>query len=186
MRYRRSGGRATRTDDPLAVLKRLSIISHSMPPRSPKLDHLCSDRVSHPRNRVRTDKPLMGKVLSSPAPPGRWVTLREHTRVISRECRSGTDDLWPDVLAPADVTPPVAFLQAQASLLSKKTKYKLRGKVTTSSYGATIRHSRVIIAPKGVSTLRPIEDEQQFVEWLREALASADTKRVIGSLLVQV
>jgi len=30
----------------------------------------------------------MGKVLSSPAPPGRWVTLREHTRVISRECRS--------------------------------------------------------------------------------------------------
>ena len=59
------------------------------PRRSPKLDHLCSDRVAHPRNRVRADKPLMGKALSSPAPPGRWVTLREHIRVISRECRRG-------------------------------------------------------------------------------------------------
>jgi len=32
----------------------------------------------------------MGNALSSPAPLGRWVTLREHTRVISRECRSDT------------------------------------------------------------------------------------------------
>ena len=59
-----------------------------------KLDHLCSDRVAHLRNRVRADKPLMGKVLLSPAPPGRWVTLREHTRVISRECRSPNGWVW--------------------------------------------------------------------------------------------
>jgi len=57
------------------------------PRRSPKLDHLCSDRVAHPRDRTLARKPQMGKALSSPAPLGRWVTLREHTRVISRECR---------------------------------------------------------------------------------------------------
>ena len=66
------------------------------PRRSPKLDHLCSDRVAHPRHRTLARKPQMGKALSSsPAPLGRWVTLREHTRVISRECRRfgvGNDD----------------------------------------------------------------------------------------------
>jgi len=60
------------------------------PRRSPKLDHLCSDRVVHPRHRTLARKPQMGKALSSSAPLGRWLTLREHTRVISRECRSFT------------------------------------------------------------------------------------------------
>ena len=64
------------------------LFSHPDPRRSPKLDHLCSDRVAHPRHRTLARKPQMGKALSSPAPLGRWVTLREHTRVISRECRS--------------------------------------------------------------------------------------------------
>ena len=64
-------------------------IEHALEPRrSPKLGHLCSDRVAHPRHRTLARKPQMGKVLLSPAPLGRWITLREHTRVISRECRS--------------------------------------------------------------------------------------------------
>jgi len=58
---------------------------------------LCSDRVAHPRHRTLARKPQMGKALSSPAPLGRGVTLREHTQVISRECRSGWRyDGWRD------------------------------------------------------------------------------------------
>jgi len=37
------------------------------PRRSPKLDHLCSDRVAHPRGRAWARKPRVGKTLSSPA-----------------------------------------------------------------------------------------------------------------------
>ena len=37
---------------------------------------------------IKARKPQVDKALSSPAPPGWWVTFREHTRVIFRECRS--------------------------------------------------------------------------------------------------
>ena len=45
------------------------------PRRSPKLDHLCSDRVAQPRHRTLARKPQMGKALSSPAPLGRWLEI---------------------------------------------------------------------------------------------------------------
>jgi len=121
-------------------------------------------------------------------------------------------DLWPEEIAPANVTPPATILQSQASLLTKRTKYKLRGSVVTTNLGGSLRHSFLLVAPtlqdyryelfevahgvmpypvsvysapKGVSTAE-IPDEHSFVEWLRSVLASDETKRIIGALLAQV
>src|ERR1035437_2321880 len=58
------------------------------PRRSPRMTHLCSDRVTHQKRRALIRKPQVGKALSSPPKAGRWVRFREQTRVISRECRS--------------------------------------------------------------------------------------------------
>src|ERR1035437_6998722 len=57
------------------------------PRRSPRMAHLCSDRVTHQKRRTLIRKPQVGKALSSPPKAGRWVRFREQTRVISRECR---------------------------------------------------------------------------------------------------
>ena len=57
------------------------------PRRSPRMTHLCSDRVTHQKRRTLIRKPQVGKALSSPPKAGRWVRFREQTRVISRECR---------------------------------------------------------------------------------------------------
>src|ERR1035437_9753465 len=57
------------------------------PRRSPRMTHLCSDRVTHQKRRTLIRKPQVGKALSPPPKAGRWVRFREQTRVISRECR---------------------------------------------------------------------------------------------------
>src|ERR1035437_7073802 len=57
------------------------------PRRSPRMTHLCSDRVTHQKRRALTRNPQVGKALSPPPKAGRWVRFREQTRVISRECR---------------------------------------------------------------------------------------------------
>jgi hypothetical protein len=120
-------------------------------------------------------------------------------------------DLWPEEIAPAQVTPPAAIMQAQASLLGKRTKFKLRGSVVTSMMGNDIYHRFVLVAPtlqdyryelfaivhgvipypvrvwsapRGVSA-DELPDEHAFVDWLRGVLSSDETMRIVGALLAQ-
>src|ERR1035437_4438162 len=59
----------------------------TIPRRSPRMTHLCSDRVTQQKRRTLIRKPQVGKALSYPPKAGRWVRFREQTRVITRECR---------------------------------------------------------------------------------------------------
>src|ERR1035437_4855961 len=71
-------------------------VAHYPPRRSPRMTHLCSDRVTHQKRRTLIRKPQVGKALSSPPKAGRWVRFREQTRVISREFRRpGCWRRWP-------------------------------------------------------------------------------------------
>ena len=122
-------------------------------------------------------------------------------------------DLWPEEIQPTQVTPPVAILKRQASLLGTRTKAALRGKVETTILGGRLHHSFYIVAPAlenyryelfEVTHLgempypvtiwagpKPehgdeLKSEQEFTEWLRDVLTSEETRRVVGALLAQV
>jgi len=123
-------------------------------------------------------------------------------------------DLWPKEIVATDITTPAAIMQMQASLLSKRTNYKLRGAVETTTAGSTLLQTfyivapslenyryelfavyhgavpypvRVKSAPQDVKDLGFLmENEQEFLAWLRAVLASSETKRVVGALLAQV
>jgi len=124
-------------------------------------------------------------------------------------------DLWPEEIVATDITPPAAIMQMQASLLSKRTNYKLRGAVETTNTGRKLVHTFCIVAPSledyryelftvshgvmpypvevmiapndvKIPPSKELKDEQGFLDWLRAVLSSGETKRVVGALLAQV
>lgn len=123
-------------------------------------------------------------------------------------------DFWGEV-GPTDVRTPIALLREQASLLGKKTNYLVEARVDTDVLGDSFRHRCNLIVPSldnysyqllsiknginpyPVSVPRTNRDsyrseeqelntEEEFTEWLRAKLSSAETKKIIGNLLAQV
>lgn len=115
-------------------------------------------------------------------------------------------DLWGD-WAPAEVRTPLSIMREQATLLGRKTKNLLEALVDTSFAGETFRHSFRLVVPAlnsytyelfivehGVSLYpvdvwRPgsarLQTEDEFIDWLRNTLSSAETRKLIGNLLAQ-
>jgi hypothetical protein len=123
-------------------------------------------------------------------------------------------DFWGEV-GPTDVRTPIALLREQASLLGKKTNYLVEARVDTDVLGDSFRHRFSLIVPSldnysyqllsiqnginpyPVSVPRTNRDsyrsedqelntEEEFAEWLRAKLSSAETKKIIGNLLAQL
>ncbi len=123
-------------------------------------------------------------------------------------------DLWPDI-EQTQVIPPVAVLKEQASALGRKTNQLLQGRVETrSDYSRQFLHTFYIVAPTlgdytyelfwikhgvdqypvvaptysgepGPPEVR-IETEGELIDYIRGVLNSANTKKVVSSLLAQV
>lgn len=119
-----------------------------------------------------------------------------------------TPDLWPEELATVETTPPVLILRRQAAALGERTKYYLSGDVATDAFGETFIHRFNIVVPKlnhytyelfavrHDMSFYPLtcmfegheqqaKTEPEFINWLRDALASPHTKQIIGNLLAQ-
>lgn len=115
-------------------------------------------------------------------------------------------DLWGDIKAD-DVRTPVAILREQAALLGPKTKNLIEAKVETALYsGYQFRHSFSLVVPAlddytyelfsvrhkaeqypvWVESGKELADEPALIDWLRDQLSSAETRRTIGKLLAQV
>lgn len=120
-------------------------------------------------------------------------------------------DFWGD-LAPAEVRTPVAIMREQAGLLGTKTQNLVEARVDTEisrfaneqfshsldlvvpaldyTYRLfTIRHGiglYPITVRQGANANIQLDTEEEFVDWLRQKLSSAETKRIVASLLAQV
>jgi hypothetical protein len=116
-------------------------------------------------------------------------------------------DLWPTDITDVTIVWPAAILKEQAALLGSKTKHLLEGRVDTTGSGDGFTHRFSIVVPRlsnytyellsvdhGVKIFplfvsrtegptQKLETEEAFIEWLRSALSSEETKRVIGTLL---
>jgi hypothetical protein len=118
-------------------------------------------------------------------------------------------DLWPDISASKPRTP-LSIMKQQAALLGKHTNNLLEGEVETKPWGVDLVHRFIIVAPTlsyryelfkvthGVAvypvvvshpgSLSPdesIQDEETFVNWLKNALNSDFAKHILGGLLAQ-
>ena len=116
-------------------------------------------------------------------------------------------DLWGEII-PAAVRTPLAILREQAALLGTKTKNLIEAKVETGVSRGEFSHRFKLVVPAmdnytyelftvthGVD-LYPVftrvkkldlqmNNEEDFVRWLKETLSSPDTKTLIGNLLAQ-
>jgi len=124
-------------------------------------------------------------------------------------------DFWPSDLTSEPLNSPVAILREQAGLLGSKTQYKVSAKVSTQTdpYGR-FYHVFYLVVPEledyqyllfsishGVElypleikseVLEPkngpqveVENEQEFLEKIKQVLSAEKTKKVIRSLLGQ-
>ena len=120
-------------------------------------------------------------------------------------------DLWPDIHAAKPRTP-LSIMKQQAVMLGKHTSNLLEAEVTTDIYDGDFRHRFVIAVPAldyryelftvshdpmlypiTVSSVRyenytgrsKLQNEQEFVDWLKSVLNSDETKRILASLLAQ-
>jgi hypothetical protein len=120
------------------------------------------------------------------------------------------EDLWPPEVGTTTVVPPLAILRRQAVILGERTQNLIEGVVETMPQGDGFRQLFYIVAPsfdykyllfeirhgvigypvtafaRGGRDSWQLETQEQFVRWLKEILASEETKRVVGSLLAQV
>jgi hypothetical protein len=114
-------------------------------------------------------------------------------------------DFWGDVVQSEGRTP-VAVLREQATLLGGKTQNVIEAKVDTEVSGRSFRHSFSLVVPAldnytyqlfviqhgvnlyPVTVQNPYQElktEEEFIDWLRQRLSSAETKKIIGNLLAQ-
>jgi hypothetical protein len=116
------------------------------------------------------------------------------------------DDLW-GAFTPEALRTPVTILREQARLLGDKTQHLIEAEVSTSARGRQFRHHFDLVVP-GLDDYRfrlfeiwhgleiypvyagndeeKLSTEAEFIEWLGRTLSSAETRRVISSLLAQV
>ena len=118
-------------------------------------------------------------------------------------------DLWPELVAPAEISTPVSILRKQAAVLSAKTRYDLQGDVRTDASGDIFVHRFNIVVPAlgnysyELLTVRHdmqlypatcyaenegerVASEKELVDWLRGVFASERTKNVLTTLMAQV
>ncbi len=111
-------------------------------------------------------------------------------------------DFWGGI-APTQVRTPAAILREQAALLGSKTRNVVEADITTFTLGSTFYHRFNLVVPglgytyelfsisTGVSPYpvdvgdTQMQTEQEFTEWLRAKLSSAETKKIINNLLAQ-
>lgn len=112
-------------------------------------------------------------------------------------------DLWGDIEA-ANIRTPVAILREQAAVLAEKTRLVIDAQVSTTIWHRDFVHSFKLVVPAlgdytyelfairhGVDLYpvsvgsRDLQNEQEFIGWLRDTLSSSETKRVISNLLAQ-
>jgi hypothetical protein len=116
------------------------------------------------------------------------------------------DDLW-GAFTPEALRAPVTILREQARLLGDKTQHLIEAEVNTSAGGGEFRHHFDVIVPAlddyryrlfavwhgleiypvyAGDSKQKLSTEAEFIEWLGRTLSSAETRRVISSLLAQV
>jgi hypothetical protein len=121
-------------------------------------------------------------------------------------------DLWPQIES-VNVRTPGTILKQQAALLGKHTKNLIEGRVATRAHSGGFLHSFLIDVPTldytfelfavandlnlypvrvdtlsrnfGVSSHAPLISEAEFVDWLKAVLNSAETKRILATLMAQ-
>jgi hypothetical protein len=120
-----------------------------------------------------------------------------------------TNDFWPDLEEISSVLTPVEILREQATALTKKTGYKIKGQVTTDASGDQFVHRLDLLVTRLDNytyellqihynmSLYPVtwyfaqesgllEKEADLVAWLRQTLSSDRTRQVLVTLLGQV
>jgi hypothetical protein len=118
-------------------------------------------------------------------------------------------DLWPPEIDTGFDASPLSVLRDQARRLGSRTNYKLLAELRTFPVGQNLRHNFEIVAPALggyryllFSVTHPpelfpmtvdIDGEQSsilhddgFTQWLRQALSSERTKKILASLFSQV
>jgi hypothetical protein len=114
-------------------------------------------------------------------------------------------DFWGD-LQPTEVRTPLSILREQASMLGPKTNFLLEARVETEIEGAWFIHRFNLVVPgldnytyqlfeivhdvnlypvrdRGKS--QELQDEVVFTEWLRQRLASPQTRKILSNLVAQ-
>lgn len=119
-------------------------------------------------------------------------------------------DLWPKERFATDVVTPVSILRRQAALLGEKTQQLVTAEVFTSVVGDHATHFFRLVVPALdnyryelfrvehrveelypitgyflLSTARRMEDQTDFVGWLKDILSSNATLQRIDSLMAQ-
>lgn len=118
-------------------------------------------------------------------------------------------DFWGEI-APAQVRTPVSIMREQAALLGKKTQNLIEAVVKTRTTPFDqFTHSFLLLVPPldgyqyelfriehGVEMypvtvaaglqVERLDNEQQFVDWLKRKLSDPETKQLIGNLLGMV
>jgi len=114
-------------------------------------------------------------------------------------------DFWGDI-GRTGIKPPVAILREQAALLGSKTRNLVEARVETTAALTDFSHAFSLVVPTlsyqyQLFTIRhgvemypllagppqqELKDEEAFQQWLQAKLSSAETKKIIESLLSQV
>jgi hypothetical protein len=119
-------------------------------------------------------------------------------------------DFWPEI--ETNIRTPVTILKQQASLLGKHTSNLLEARVVSQPWGDGFIHRFLIELPTidytfelfrvshdvnlypvridsgrygDVALKEPLPSEEAFVNWLKAVLNSAETKRILSTLLAQ-
>jgi hypothetical protein len=122
---------------------------------------------------------------------------------------SAQTDFWGDI-APSAVRTPLAIMREQAALLGKKTKNLVEAEVRTTAKGIRFEHVFNLVVPSfddyryqlfvaehgphlypasvldSNDSKQEAKDEQQFTDWLRNKLSSAETRTLVSNSLAQV
>ncbi|HLK19542.1 MAG TPA: hypothetical protein VKT81_11310 [Bryobacteraceae bacterium] len=117
-------------------------------------------------------------------------------------------DLWPKIET-TNVRTPLTVLKRQAALLGQHTENLLEARVITLPASEGFQHSFLIVVPTigyqielfriahdlnlypvkvdsaTVGPTKPLQSEDELVEWLKMVLNSPETKRILNTLMVQ-
>ena len=117
-------------------------------------------------------------------------------------------DFWGE-LVPVEVRTPVSIMREQAALLGTKTRNLVEATVETGTQFGRFNHSFLLLVPalglykyelfriEHDVDLYPVtvvigtqgeqlDNEQQFIDWLKRKLSDRETKQLIGNLLGMV
>jgi len=122
---------------------------------------------------------------------------------------STTSDLWPGDIGESELRTPLAILKEQATLLGAKTGQLVTAEVESRAEDEWFFHRFYLVAPAleykyKLFTVRhpislypmftysgggpwsaPIDSEAGFLDWLRKALTSEETRRIVRALIAQ-